>query len=536
MTELTHLSASNVVLSHVYQREVDADGSDSLSKIVARIRHGSSVLDVGTGSGALGRYLQETCGCVVDGVTYNDEEASVARPHYRSMVVLDLEHERLESKLSGHLYDVVVCADVLEHLRNAEAVLKSMSRLLKPGGVVIVSLPNVTHLGVVLGLLAGRFVRTREGLLDSTHVHFLDRIGLQALVDAAGFSVVVEDAVVRNLVDTEFASLNVQALPKVVGDFVSALPDASVFQFVWTLQPKHQTVAVSNTPSNLGLVPQTPVISQVPFFRSQLFLDTGNGFSQELCTDAFGEQTDTPQNLQFKVRDGAKVRAARIDLADRPGQIEFFNLQALDADGHIVWEWGGDWAANLVFHQTDWTGARGWHGGRIVRLTGDDPWVQLPLADAAWEDVCIVKLKITGPQLCGHSDYPGLDARQVHLQINQLTEQVANRVIGLEAQLDSARSLSDFRQTDIDTLRHELRAMTDLANFRQSDIDTLRHELRAAEVRQQHIEACEAKLLDLGERLNELSTQLALVYKSRSWRATKGLRWIANKLSRPNQS
>lgn len=131
-------------------------------EFVARIRPGSSVLDIGTGSGALGRHLQGVEGCVVDGVTYNEEEADLARPHYRSVVVMDLEHAQLGSRFQDARYDVVVCADVLEHLRNAEAVLKSLAGLLKPAGVVIVSVPNVTHLGVVLQLWQdGLCVRVR---------------------------------------------------------------------------------------------------------------------------------------------------------------------------------------------------------------------------------------------------------------------------------------------------------------------------------------------------------------------------------------
>jgi 2-polyprenyl-3-methyl-5-hydroxy-6-metoxy-1,4-benzoquinol methylase len=552
------------VATHVYQREIHAQSNDSLSKIVALIPPGSTVLDVGTGSGALGRYLNSAGGFTVDGLTYNAEEAALAQPHYRLVQTLDLEKESLLQAVGESRYDVVVCADVLEHLRNAGSVLQAMAALLKPGGRVLISLPNVTHMGVLLELMAGRFVRTQEGLLDSTHVHFMDRAGLNTLVEQAGFSVVSEDAVTRNLVQTEFAALNFQVLPKAVRNFVAALPDSHIYQFVWALQPKLVS-GVKDIPITKLHPPAVPVVEQVPYFRTQLFLDRGDGFVEKDCIDAFGSQTNALQTLRFKLTTGSAIRAIRVDLADRPGQMEFVHLAALDVAGTVIWKWHGDWAANLVYHQTDWTGARGWLGGRVVRLTGDDPWVQIPLSAEAWRNAAEVEMCISSPQPLGGAESPGVDAAQIQSALQLLSQQAAVRLGQLEQQLDSARSLADFRQSDIDTLRRELQAMTGLADFRQSDIDTLRRELQAmtglADFRQSDIDTLRHELQVMtetntstnsaleemreskenlnaayqrsvaeSERLRSLAVQLDTVLNSWSWRMTKGPRWLARKL------
>ncbi len=541
------------VLTHVYQREIHAQSNDSLSKIVALIPPGSAVLDVGTGSGALGRYLQAEGGYTVDGVTYNAEETALAQPHYRCVQTLDLEQQSLSQAIGESRYDVVVCADVLEHLRNAGSVLQAMAALLKPGGRVLISVPNVTHLGVLLALMAGRFVRTQEGLLDSTHVHFLDRAGLYKLVEEAGFGVVNEDAVIRNLLQTEFAALNFQVLPQEVRSFVAALPDSDIYQFIWALQPVVEPGAKADRKAALQ-PPPIPVVEQVPYFRAQLFQDRGDGFVERDCIDSYGTQTNTLQVLRFEVTAGDAVSAIRLDLADRPGQIEFVHLVAVDPAGVVLWKWAGDWAANLVYHQTDWTGARGWLGGRVVRLTGDDPWVQIPLAPGAWQYASHVELHVSGPQPVGHSDYPGVDAAQIQSTLQLLSEQAAARLNQLELQLDSARSLADFRQGDIDTLRRELQAATGLADFRQTDIDTLRRELQAmtglSDFRQSDIDTlrrelqamtvvAEAKQMALESldvayqhglneiaRLQPLAAQLDVVLATLSWRVTKGPRWL----------
>ena len=494
--------------THVYLREVQPTLDDSLSKIAALIPPGSTVLDVGTGSGALGRQLAKDAGFVVDGITYNEDEARLARPHYRKLVVMDLEHQPLHESFDAALYDVIVCADVLEHLRNAADVLRALGALLKPGGVVLVSLPNVTHLGVILGLLAGRFVRTREGLLDSTHVHFMDRAALRALAQGAGFAVTHEDAVRRNLVDTEFARLDFQALPQGVRRYVLSLPDAEVYQFVWTLAPRSQGGAnADDTALAQAQPPATPVIVQVPRFRTQLFLDRGVGFSEADCVEAFGVQCDGLQTLVYPIDEGADVQALRLDFSDRPGQIEFAGLVGLDANGETVWTWKGDWAATQSYHQCDWTGVRGWLGGRIVRATGTDPWVRIPLQASQWAGVQRVELCISSPQPLGSTDWPGLDVPQLHGMLTELHQQATQRIATLEAELSSARRLADDRQASINTLRQELEAKQHLA-------DTLRQELEAT----QYVAA---------SRQDQINAMLA----SRSWRFTAGLRWLSRRLS-----
>lgn len=484
-------SSATSALTHVYQRDVRMQESDSLTKILRKIAPGSAVLDVGTGSGALGRYLHQQGGFVVDGLTYNTEEAQLAKAYYRTLSVIDLEQQSVLKHIAADQYDVIVCADVLEHLRNAPVVLSELAALLRPGGVVVVSLPNVTHLGVMLGLMAGRFVRTREGLLDSTHVHFMDRVALQTLVHEAGMVVAEEDIVERNLVDTEFAKLDIQVLPMAVRAYVQSLPDSQVYQFVWTLRPRPDSGG-ENTPPPASL-PAVPTIDQMPRFRAQVFLDRGQGFSEEDCVDAFGLQTDTGiQTLQFPIERGDLVRTVRLDFTDRPGQVEFVHFTALDDEGNLKWQWSGDWAANLIYHQTDWTGVRGWRGGRIVRAMGDDPWVQIPVSLGQWEGVQRLELKMAGPQPVGSTDWPGLDANQLKLDVQSLllaadilTTQASDRTVELQAQLLSARSLADFRQTDIDVLR--------------------------------------------GEN-TDLQRQLDCIRMSFSWRLTAGLRWLRRQL------
>jgi SAM-dependent methyltransferase len=89
----------------------------------------------------------------------------------------------------GREFDVVVCADILEHLPSPEELLAAIHKWLKPGGVLLVSLPNVANITVRLSLLLGRFSYAERGILDRTHLRFFTKRTARALLEDAGFRV-----------------------------------------------------------------------------------------------------------------------------------------------------------------------------------------------------------------------------------------------------------------------------------------------------------------------------------------------------------
>ena len=86
-------------------------------------------------------------------------------------------------------FDRIVFADVLEHVADPGSVLTRARRCLTPGGSVIISVPNVAHWTVRLGLLMGRFDYADGGIMDATHVRWFTRRTLLAVIANAGFEV-----------------------------------------------------------------------------------------------------------------------------------------------------------------------------------------------------------------------------------------------------------------------------------------------------------------------------------------------------------
>ena len=189
-----------------YSRTILGDIEESLSKIVNKIRPGSLVLDVGCGTGMLGEYLTTKRDCIVDGVDADVEAVSQSSKIYRTTAIKNLETELLTDVFKVASYDFIVVADVIEHLISPDSLLAELQKLIKPGGTVIFSVPNVTHLAVGLELLGGNFKYSNNGLLDNTHVKFYSKESLLAKLGEFGF-VASEIDTVKKLI-TNFIYFN----------------------------------------------------------------------------------------------------------------------------------------------------------------------------------------------------------------------------------------------------------------------------------------------------------------------------------------
>lgn len=86
-------------------------------------------------------------------------------------------------------FHYVVCADILEHLRDPAKLLREAWAVLEPDGRLVASLPNSGHLYFRLNVLLGRFPQDDKGLFDRTHVHFYMWQGWVDLLRSGGFRV-----------------------------------------------------------------------------------------------------------------------------------------------------------------------------------------------------------------------------------------------------------------------------------------------------------------------------------------------------------
>ncbi len=144
------------------------------------------VLDVGCGRGATGRHLQEALGCRVTGVELNPVVARAAAAQLHRVVVGDVEDPRTVAEL-GRRYDALLALELFEHLVEPERFLERARELVRPGGRMVFSVPNVGHHAVVADLLAGRWDYLPIGILCYTHYRFYTRRTLTDWLARCGF-------------------------------------------------------------------------------------------------------------------------------------------------------------------------------------------------------------------------------------------------------------------------------------------------------------------------------------------------------------
>ena len=166
----------------------------NLHALAQLVPFGSRVLDLGCGNGALLDHLQKHRSCSGYGVELAD--TNVQACVQRGVNVLQLNLDQGLTLFGDKSFDVVLQIDTLQHLRNAEVMLRETARV---GHIGIVAFPNFGHWPNRLSVLQGRMPVTRQlpyqwydtpnirvgtfadfaALAEKNKLHVLDAFGLQ---------------------------------------------------------------------------------------------------------------------------------------------------------------------------------------------------------------------------------------------------------------------------------------------------------------------------------------------------------------------
>lgn len=146
--------------------------------------HGGTLLDLGAAGGELGSAVREHFDRTI-GFEYNVDCVGDLQGRFDAVAIADLERVRE----LPHGVDVVVLADVLEHLRSPARALALVRDALAENGHVFISVPNIANVTVRLGLLFGIFEYRDRGILDHTHLRFYTVRTIRREVENAGFRI-----------------------------------------------------------------------------------------------------------------------------------------------------------------------------------------------------------------------------------------------------------------------------------------------------------------------------------------------------------
>ena len=219
-------------MGKTYDLEIDLNDDSAHARAIRLVGEDKDVLELGCATGYVSRILAERR-CRVVGVDGNAEAAAEARRGCVEVVVADLDTIDCGVVLGDRRFDVILCGDVLEHLKEPSRLLAQLRPLLRPGGYVVASLPNVAHASVVAELLAGRFNYGPWGLLDDSHLRFFTRESIRECFERAGFVVDHLERYVVEPQNTEFRT-DLSALPEAVARALLAGEESCTYQFVLT--------------------------------------------------------------------------------------------------------------------------------------------------------------------------------------------------------------------------------------------------------------------------------------------------------------
>ncbi|MCX6169000.1 MAG: class I SAM-dependent methyltransferase [Ignavibacteriales bacterium] len=146
------------------------------------------LLDIGCAEGVLANEARKKYDLeIAVGIELNENAAKVARTKLDKVLVGDIENMNLD--FSERYFDCIICADILEHLKDPWKVLSYLKNILDNDGTVIISLPNLRHIVPVLKIIFNRFEYTDSGILDRTHLRFFTLHTMKKMIDECGFRI-----------------------------------------------------------------------------------------------------------------------------------------------------------------------------------------------------------------------------------------------------------------------------------------------------------------------------------------------------------
>ena len=192
--------------------------NNSRLELICYFAKGSNrVLEIGCAEGLLGEYLkQHGFAKEVVGIEMFPDAAKAAEARLDRVICGDIEvMDYVGMRLAPGSFDYIVCADVLEHLRDPWVIVSWLETLLNGKGRLIVSIPNVRHWSVVFPLLfKGEWTYRPQGILDQTHLRFFTRKSAIDLIQRSGLKIESCDPLMYRKLDRAISRITFGGLAK----------------------------------------------------------------------------------------------------------------------------------------------------------------------------------------------------------------------------------------------------------------------------------------------------------------------------------
>jgi 2-polyprenyl-3-methyl-5-hydroxy-6-metoxy-1,4-benzoquinol methylase len=170
-----------------YSANMPPDLKSAIGWMYDYIEPDKTFLDFGCSTGYFGNLIKQAKKNKVYGVEIS-EDLEAARKVLDGVYSFDLDGE-WPKEIYERKYDYLFYGDVIEHLKYPGEVLEKSLGLLKKGGLIFISTPNIAHISIRLELMGGNFDYEPMGILDNTHLKYFTKKSLTALIEDAGYQI-----------------------------------------------------------------------------------------------------------------------------------------------------------------------------------------------------------------------------------------------------------------------------------------------------------------------------------------------------------
>jgi 2-polyprenyl-3-methyl-5-hydroxy-6-metoxy-1,4-benzoquinol methylase len=147
---------------------------------------GRKVLEIGCGEGAFGAALPGAP--ELWGVEPHAPSAAIAATRFHK--VIEETFEGAKAALPENYFDIVICNDVIEHMTDHAAFLRAIQAYMRPGALLLGSVPNVRHYEILFMIMIGKDWEYQDsGVMDRTHLRFFTMRSLRRDLARAGFRI-----------------------------------------------------------------------------------------------------------------------------------------------------------------------------------------------------------------------------------------------------------------------------------------------------------------------------------------------------------
>lgn len=183
---------------------------------------GMKVLEIGAAYGETLHYLKahKKASEVIGVELFKDQKNLDKYKALDTLIFGDVQNLDL-TRYEGY-FDVIILADVLEHVFEPLPLLNKIKSLLKDNGIIIVSIPNIRHYSSFVKIfLKGNFQYEDSGIFDYTHMRFYCKKDVESLLSKSDFSITKSEGSIRNYNGKSFAKLVNKATFGIFEEFLS---------------------------------------------------------------------------------------------------------------------------------------------------------------------------------------------------------------------------------------------------------------------------------------------------------------------------